>query len=325
MKTIAQFIHDGIATPSDLQDALQTAMQLEFATIPPYLCAEWSINTDTSRVVTGKIQLIVKQEMYHFALAGNMLSAIGRAPMIAVKDFIPTYPANILPGGIPQHLAVDLQPLSHEQLQVFMQIEYPEFPPVALRAGTPPTTIGEFYNTISDGFNTVKPTINPNAYFVTMGQAVFPIKTIEDAQKAIAQIKGEGEGTQAVDGEGTHASPYQPDGKTFAHYYMFKEIFLGKTLVQRSGGWVFDDPPITMPTVYNFTQSTATPSPSLEFNQTLSSLLQHLQDCWAKGEALKKSINIMNDMQEIGQDLIQRGVRPEFLWNPPPAGQPLLR
>jgi hypothetical protein len=50
MKTIAQHVQDGISTLLDLQDALQTAMQLEFATIPPYLCAQWSINSDPSGV-----------------------------------------------------------------------------------------------------------------------------------------------------------------------------------------------------------------------------------------------------------------------------------
>jgi len=39
MKTIAQFVKDRITSLADLQDALQTAMQLEFSTIPPYLCA----------------------------------------------------------------------------------------------------------------------------------------------------------------------------------------------------------------------------------------------------------------------------------------------
>ena len=46
MKTIAQFVRDGINNPAELQDALQTAMGLEFSTIPPYLCAEWSIGSD---------------------------------------------------------------------------------------------------------------------------------------------------------------------------------------------------------------------------------------------------------------------------------------
>jgi hypothetical protein len=46
MKTIAQFVQDGISTLSELQDALQTAVRLEFSTIPPYLCAQWSIKDE---------------------------------------------------------------------------------------------------------------------------------------------------------------------------------------------------------------------------------------------------------------------------------------
>src|SRR5438093_2305849 len=143
MKTIAQHIQDGIATLADLQDALQTAMQLEFATLPPYLCAQWSINSDPNGVA-DKIQDIAVQEMYHFALAGNMLTAIGGTPAVANSGFVPSYPTNVLPGGIRMKLPVDLQPLSLNQLQVFMQIEYPEFPPVALAWASVPTTIGAF-------------------------------------------------------------------------------------------------------------------------------------------------------------------------------------
>jgi hypothetical protein len=101
-----------------------------------------------------------------------MLTAIGATPSIANAAFVPSYPTNTLPGGIPQKLAVDLQPLSLDQLQVFMQIEHPEFPPVALATGPAPATIGAFYDTISTGFTAVNPTIDPNAHFVTMSEAV---------------------------------------------------------------------------------------------------------------------------------------------------------
>src|SRR5262245_15506461 len=130
MKTIAQFVRDRITWLPDLQDALQTAMQLEFSTIPPYLCAQWSVNDDPGGV-SDMIGGVVLQEMFHFALAGNMLTAIGGVPSIANAAFIPSYPTTVLPGGIPQTLAVDLKPLTPEQVQVFMQIEHPEFPPVA--------------------------------------------------------------------------------------------------------------------------------------------------------------------------------------------------
>ncbi len=309
MKTIAEFVRDGINSPADLQAALQTAMQLEFATMPPYLCAEWSVNIDNDpNDVAGMIHGIVVQEMYHFALAGNMLSAIGGTPSIANADFIPTYPTNELPGGIVQTLPVDLQPLSPNQLQVFMQIEYPEFPPVALvRGARGPATIGAFYDTIADGFTTVNPSINPNAYFVKMGEAV-QIKTVADALVAITQIKAEGEGTEG--------SPDQPpdDPGQFAHYYVFKEILTGRTLVQDANGkWSFSGTPIQFPTVYNFQPSHAKPNPSAAFNQALSKLLAGLQTCWTSGT--RPSLSAMSQLQVLGQGLIQQGIRPEFLWS----------
>jgi hypothetical protein len=306
MKTIAQFVKDRIKTSADLQDALQTAMQLEFSTIPPYLCAQWSINSDPSGVA-DLIESIVVQEMYHFALAGNMLTAIGGVPRIANASFIPRYPTNVLPGGISQKLAVDLKPLTPEQAQVFMQIEYPEFPPVALVAG--PATIGAFYDTIADGFTTVNPAINPNAFAVTSGEAK-PIKSIADALAAVSMIKGEGEGTSG--------SPDQPPpgNTTFAHYYVFKEIYTQKSLVQdASGHWSFTGAAIQFPTWFDFQQSTATPSPSLAFNQALSQLLIGLQTCWTSGT--RPNITAMFNLRTLGTDLIKQGIRPEFLWAPP--------
>src|SRR5262245_26106342 len=307
MKTIAQFVEEGINNLADLQAALQTAMQLEFSTIPPYLCAQWSIETDPGGVGDTILE-IAEQEMFHFALAGNMLTAVGGTPNIANAAFVPTFPTNELPGGISQMLAVDLQPLSHDQLKVFMQIEFPEFPPVARRPGPPPATIGAFYNTIADGFTAINPTIHSDAHFIEMRAAV-RIESIADALAAIARIKGEGEGTPG--------SPDQPpaSGIRFAHYYVFKEIFIGKALVQEGGGFSYTGPAIQFPTVFPFKQSSANPNPSLAFNQKMSQLLIDLEKCWTSGADI--NIAAMFDLQDLGQDLIRQGIRPEFKWAPP--------
>ena len=72
MKTITEFVRSGINDPSELKEALQTAMRLEFSTLPPYLCAEWSIiDGQDPNGVADNIYGIVLQEMFHFALAGN--------------------------------------------------------------------------------------------------------------------------------------------------------------------------------------------------------------------------------------------------------------
>lgn len=174
---------------------------------------------------------------------------------------------------------------------------------------TGPATIGDFYDAIAEGFTTVNPAISASAFAVKSGEAT-PIKSIADAQAAISLIKGEGEGAPG--------SPNQPatGSTTLAHYYVFKEIFTGKSLVQdATGHWGFTGTPISFPTWFDFQQSTVIPSPSLAFNQALSELLIGLQTCWTSGK--RPSIGAMVDLQGLGVDLIKQGIRPEFLWAPP--------
>ncbi len=305
LKTVAEFVSSGISNLSDLQAALQLAMQLEFSTIPPYLCAEWSINDDPDDVA-DIVHEVVIQEMYHFAAAGNLLSAIGGTTKVANSSFVPHYPTNILPGGIAQELSIDLQPLSKEQLQVFMQIEKPEFPPVALMALTaPPATIGAFYDTMCDGFANVQPAINTTAHALLIGP-LRRIQTVDDALAAVRIIKQEGEGTPL--------SPDQPasDNGQLAHYYLFKEVFIGNTLVQTGESWSFSGPAIRMPTIFQFAASNAAPDPSLAFNRTLAALLRDLEGCWITGQAFSR--NNMDNLEQLGTGLIQQGIRPAFRW-----------
>jgi Ferritin-like len=63
MKTVAAFVGEGISAVPDLRDALQLAMQIEFSTIPPYLCALWSIDTNADPGgVAALIETIVIQK-----------------------------------------------------------------------------------------------------------------------------------------------------------------------------------------------------------------------------------------------------------------------
>ena len=305
MKTIDQFARDGMSGVRDLRDALQLAMQLEFSTIPPYLCALWSIKRDPDRV-EGVLHKIVSQEMNHFALAGNILSAIGGVPKIANRGFLPKYPAHTLPGGIAQRLPVDLRPLTFEQLEVFMQIEFPEFPPVALVANTRPATIGEFYDAIIDSLETVQPPIDPKAHAVPVPLSG-PIRTIGDATEAITRIK--------VEGEGLQDTPEQPtsDGTGHAHYYLFKEIYRQRRLIMTGDKWSFSGPQITFPDVYDFHPGSERGALSKEFRRALTALLVHLETCWRHGHTLNAAG--MFELHFLGKQLVASGVRPEFRWS----------
>jgi hypothetical protein len=311
VKTVQQFVDTGISTLNELQDALQTAMRLEFATIPPYLCAQWSIDSDPSNV-NQLIEDIVVQEMFHLALAGNMLSAIRGKLKVDSASFLTTYPAKELPGGIAQKRPVDLKPLSDDQLEVFMQIEYPQFTPVAILAeAVGPATIGDFYDTIIDGFSKVNLTFDNNAPYMHYKKKLMQIRSVDDAIGAINRIKGEG--------EGTIGSPDQPpeDAKPeeLAHYYKFKEVLKRHHLIKQNGKWDFVGQEIKLPSVFDFKKATASSEATRAFSKAFSSLLSNLQESWINGT--QPSISAMTNLQDLGQDLIQKkGIAPEFVWAP---------
>ncbi|MEH0417411.1 ferritin-like domain-containing protein [Streptomyces sp. B21-083] len=111
-----------------LQKALQTALVLEHATIPPYLYALFSLRPDRNREVAGIIRSVVMQEMLHMALVANILNAIGATPQIAHPGTVPRYPGP-LPGGVMPDLTVSLRRCSVEHVrEVFMAIETPHVP-----------------------------------------------------------------------------------------------------------------------------------------------------------------------------------------------------
>lgn len=304
LKSIQAHVREGIGDVEELRAALQTAVQLEFATIPPYLCAAWSIDTDPNDV-GGTIMQIVVQEMFHFAIAGNILSALGGRPVVASKEFLPAYPTAVLPGGIAQELPVDLQPLSAQQLDVFMQIELPAFPPVAFNRVSEPATIGAFYATIAEALQALNPPFDPQAKFMTSGPAR-PIISLEAALAGLDLIRGEGEGTEG--------SPDQPGSNSalFAHYYLFKEVRTGRRLRQVDGQWEFTGDAVAMPTARPFAPRDGSPNPSQAFMAKLKELMEQLQRCWDVGG--RPSISLMRDLQGEGVQLIGQGITPNFEW-----------
>ena len=98
-------------TVENLRKDLQTALQLEHSTIPPYLTALASIKNSYNLEIQETIHNIVIQEMMHMALVANILNAVGGEPSVYNEDFIPDYPSR-LPGGIQPSLVVPIEKLS---------------------------------------------------------------------------------------------------------------------------------------------------------------------------------------------------------------------
>src|SRR4029077_4616442 len=60
-----------------LREHLQTAIEIEWSTIPPYLCALWSLADGPNEYVAGNVEEVAMEEMLHLTLACNLLNAIG--------------------------------------------------------------------------------------------------------------------------------------------------------------------------------------------------------------------------------------------------------
>lgn len=253
----------------DLKQGLQTALELEHATMPPYLTALFSIKEGHNQYVYDAIKDVVMEEMLHFALVGNIMIALGFHPQISSIAFVPKFPGS-LPGGLRQDLIVHLRKCSRDQLKMFMNIESPEKQNVEVNGVIP--VFGKFTNKQQTNLYTIgflynllilaleNPSIDfpgldcdPNdarvKHQVTVdgafGGKLTKIKTKEDAIAALQMIKEEGEGASPID----FTDP-DPDAKTempeLAHYYRFAEIVHGKRLVKTAMGYSYSGPEIIL-------------------------------------------------------------------------------
>jgi Ferritin-like len=321
-RTIRETVEVGINNVAELQGSLLTAIQLEFSTIPPYLCAEWSI-ADPSNV-SEMIHGVVLQEMLHFGLACNMYTATGGSLKgeIATPDFVPAYPTDGLPGGVHPGLVVSLLPVGSQALQTFMSIEYPEVTPVVPQPDTPPPpappagkTIGQFYKVIRDAFSSalfpggaLPHTPSVNQVVTSVGpDRLFAINTVADAVNAIKEITDQGEGTSTSPDRGEF------DPNTLAHYYTFAQIYYGKTIAPVGSSFQYSDPAITMPTVHNFVPQPPGAPDQQTFIRQFTTLMKQLEECWTTtGLSFVPAISAMRGLQRAGTHLIEANFTPQF-------------
>ena len=115
----------------ELKELLEAAVKLELSTIPPYLCALYSIHPDGNDEAKLVIRSVVVEEMLHMILAANVLNAIGGEPRIAGPEHVPRYPHELPDGAI-----LDLLPFSAEAIDAFLKVENPEYDHHALDSGS---------------------------------------------------------------------------------------------------------------------------------------------------------------------------------------------
>ena len=217
-----------------LKAHLQVAVELEMTTLPPYLCALYSITDGTNVEAAGLIRSVMMEEMLHIILAANVLNAIGGSPVLARKGVAPEYPT-VLPHS-DGAFSISLQPFSRAAIADFMRVELPT------PAGMPPKaegydTIGQFYEAIKDALVRLRKAkkirfdhhperqVDPADYYNGHGK-VIQVTDLESALKAINEIMDQGEGTT----KSIYVKGMSKDdlGYHLAHYYRFWEISAGR-------------------------------------------------------------------------------------------------
>ena len=309
--TIAEFIAAPEHDIEWLRDALQTAIQLELSTLPPYLTARWSVK-DPSDPVAESIMEVRGEEMLHFGLTCNLLASIDGFPLIASAVVVPKYPGP-LPGGVRPGLEVALRKLTREQAAVFMEIEYPQDGPISF-AAPPPVTIGAFYASILEAFKILNPALSTgrqierNFHF---GRLI-KIDSLGKVEEAIRLIN--------LQGEGSSVSPEEAGGD-LAHYYQFGEIYHGRRYVKdASGHWGYTGDKLLLPEVHDMADipkggylKADVPNLAVwdlieRFDRAYSDMLRKLQEAWTSGtpSALGDAVLKMLDMGMMAEELVTK-------------------
>jgi len=237
-----------IRTVDELHAYLHHAMQLEHATIPPYLTALYSIRPGRNSDAVHILRVAVVEEMLHLTLAANVLNAVGGAPDLTAPGFVPAYPA-YLPDG-EQDFQVSRQRFSREAIENFLCIERPHRAPEPRtrlvdrgrrprnRLGVCPVepemqyySIGEFYQEIERGLRHLSAEMGDALFsgdparqatpdcFYSGGGEVVVVTDLTSACRALRLIAEQGEGF----GGGVFDHEHE-----LAHYYRFEQLTLGR-------------------------------------------------------------------------------------------------
>jgi hypothetical protein len=239
-----------ITTLEQLHSYLDAALQLEHATIPPYLTALYSLHPGSNSDARHILRTVVVEEMLHLTLVANVMNAVGVAPDLTKPGFVPRYPT-CLPDG-EKDFEVGLRPFTPEALDTCLKIERPGKAPSTtarirqrsggqrLLAASPDEpgmqyySIGEFYQEIDRGLRhlhhlyeqegkqlfTGDPArqITPE-YFYSGGGEPIPVTGLTSALAALNLITEQGEGL----GGGIYDAESE-----LSHYYRFEQLQLGR-------------------------------------------------------------------------------------------------
>lgn len=318
-----------ISTLERLREHLQWAIELEHSTLPPYLCALYSIKPGTNAEAVANVASVFIEEMLHMTLAANVLNAIGGTPVLAKPGFIPRYPT-YLPHSAHRFL-VALAPFSLDTVETFMRIEKPEAA-TALPQDDYFETIGQFYRAIEEALKQLCATlgerqvftgdparqVTPAAFQYRGSGRIVPVYDLASALAAIDEIEDQGEGLKHDEIWDGDRDMFHPERDEVAHYFRFVEIKHGRLFQRgdtpRSGptgssmdiDWTAVYPMRLNPRLDDYPADSPVRAKMHEFNRAYSELLRSLHRAF-NGEpaTLTATLGDMWELKDIARALMQ--------------------
>lgn len=315
---------------------LQTAIELEHSTIPPYLAAYCTINDKTNAFAVETIRSVFMEEMLHMSLACQILNAVNGEPFIDHAKFVPEYPAQF--NFKDRDFDVGLIKFSKEAIETFMQIEKPDDVPLHVAGEDIPmlvdkidlgqSTIGEFYAVIKQQlieltkehgeeaiFNGDKNRQLDPAEYYGGGGGLIVVDSLSTALLAIDIIVEQGEGGDHSIWDGDAA--YFGQDKEVAHFFRFKEIYEGQLYQEGdlpkekpSGpevavNWNAVQNMIDNPRADKFPDSSTAKEKAEEFNQLYSQFLEQLHQTFnGEPHGMRQAVGMMYQMKYLAQALL---------------------
>jgi len=317
-----------ITSINGLRHHLQWAIELEHATIPPYLCALYSIEPGRNLEAVEVISSVVIEEMLHLTLAANLMNAVGGEPRVDVPQMLPGYPRPLPHSD--RSFQVSLVPFGPEAIETLLKIEQPS------RPSSPPEadnyeTIGQFYGAMERGLRELSSTIGEKSLFCgdparqvtdehvySGGGHMITVSNLATALAALSEIVEQGEGAEHAEVWDGDSDVFHPQRDQVAHYYRFQELKLGRRYrrgdTPRSGpsgdtisiDWNAVRPMRADPRTADHVVGTQIRLAQEDFNESYCALLQLLEQAFnGAPQTLGAAIGGMYTLKAKAQALMQ--------------------
>jgi ferritin-like protein len=317
-----------MAATESLRNHLQWAIELEHFTIPPYLCALYSLDSDRNPDAAEVVRSVLVEEMLHVTLAANLLNAVGGHPQLDTPRMLQGYPRSLPHGD--RSFKVPLLRFSPEAIEVFLRIERPA-PVGALPESDRYETIGQFYDATRQGLRDLSTDLSAATVFcgdparqVTSevysggGGRVIPVYDLPSAIAALDEVVEQGEGASHVQVWDGDCDVFHPEREQVAHYYRFMELKLGRRYQRgdtpRSGpsgeaitiDWAGVRPMRDNPRRGDYAPESSIAAAQMAFNCSYCMILQRLEQAFrGNPQALGATIGDMYRLKPQAESLMQ--------------------